>query len=435
MERINFIIPFKIYYYTLEPIIKYFLKKNQKISIFLPENAFYLVSDLKKIYNLKIYSYERLVSKYKIRKIVHSLLLILLTPYNYSNNYKILQLRNFKTPNFNLIYNFFFRIVYLLSFISPKSKNVNKKVHKIMSLIFTNDIFSCHKIIVGSLNPHPHLLLSKSYKVYSIMESWDHVVKQPSGYVSRMAFLWNKDLAKDWEKYNCDYEAYGVYPFKLRFSEKIRRKEKINSKICCYAVAYSDKFKRSKIAKVEHIIVKKIAIACQKSGWKLLIKLRPNGRPDEFNYLLKEFKNIEISSIESIDENPANYFLSKEYNLSRFKFLDKVSFVINCFTTFGLDCVFANIPVLQLDVRRDNLLKDSKIFYENHHIKKYLLDNKNILKVKSKNNLEYTLEKYLNQKTDIHTEYSKSLLCWIEKGEASSLEEACKFIYEKVIND
>ena len=103
MDRINFIIPFKIYYYSLEPIIKYFLK-NQKISIFLPENAFYLVSDLKKIYNLKVYSYERLVSKYKIRKIVHSLLLILLTPYNYSNNYKILQLRNFKTPNFNLIF-------------------------------------------------------------------------------------------------------------------------------------------------------------------------------------------------------------------------------------------------------------------------------------------------------------------------------------------
>ena len=71
MDRINFIIPFKIYYYTLEPIIKYFLKKDEKISIFLPENAFYLVSDLKKIYNLKIYSYERLVSKYKIRKIVH----------------------------------------------------------------------------------------------------------------------------------------------------------------------------------------------------------------------------------------------------------------------------------------------------------------------------------------------------------------------------
>ena len=105
------------------------------------------------------------------------------------------------------------------------------------------------------------------------------------------------------------------------------------------------------------------------------------------------------------------------------------------FYNFRIDCVFANIPVLQLDVRRDSLLKDSKIFYENHHIKKYLLDNKNILKVKSKNNLEYTLEKYLNQKTDIHSEYSKSLLCWIEKGEASSLEDACKFIYEKVIND
>lgn len=435
LNRITIIIPFKIYYYSFEPIIKYFLGKGEQLIIYLPNNSHDLIKDLKSNSQLEINSYEELISKYKIRKLIHSLFLILFTPRNYSNNYKILQLRNFKSPNYGFILSFFFRLAYIISYFSPKSKNINKSTQNLMCFLFKRDIFKSKKIIVGSLNPHSHLLSSRKLKIYSIMESWDHVVKQPSGYVSRMAFLWNQDLADDWKNFNYDRLSFAVYPFKLRFSEKVRRIKQINNKTCCYAVAYSDRFKRSKISKVEHIIVEKIANACDKAGWNLLIKLRPNGRKDEFDFLQKKYNNIEISSIESMNSNPADYFLSDDYNIQRFKFLENTSFIINCFTTFGLDCAFANIPVLQLDVRGDKLLKDSNLFYNNHHIKKYLLNDPSVLKVKNGDNLENTLTNYLKSGMDFHTIYGKNLLSWLKTESSSNINLASHFVYKKIKND
>tara|TARA_Y100000385_G_C13101110_1_gene644577 strand:- start:1719 stop:3041 length:1323 start_codon:yes stop_codon:yes gene_type:complete len=434
-NRITIIIPYRIYYYSFEPIIKYFLSKGEELLIYLPNHSFDLVNDIKNNNNLNIKSYDKLIAKYKIRKLFHSFFVLLFTPVKYSNNYKILQLRNFKNPNYGITLNFFFRIAYLVSYITPKSNNINNSVRKFMCLLFKKDIFTSTKIIVGSLNPHAHLLSSKKLKIYSIMESWDHVVKQPSGYVSRMAFLWNQDLANDWRKFNYDKLAYAVYPFKLRFSEKIRRIKQINNKTCCYAVSYSDRFKRSKISKVEHVIVEKILIACKKAGWNLLLKLRPNGRKDEFDYLLQTNSNLKISSIQSSDLDPANYFLSDKYNLKRFKFIGNATFVINCFTTFGLDSAFANIPVLQIDVRGDQTLKDSNLFYQNHHIKKYLLKDKNILKIKNGDSLEKTLEKYFNSKIDLHTNYGKSLYNWLKTENTSTINTASHFIYNKITND
>lgn len=434
-NKITIIIPFKIYYYSFEPIINYFLSKGEELVIYLPNNSIDLIEDINNNNQLEIHSYEELISRYRLRKLIHSLFLILFTPRNYSNNYKILQLRNFKTPNFGIILNFFFRLAYLISYLTPKSKNINSTVQNFMCFLFKREIFSSTKIIVGSLNPYSHLLSSRKLKIYSIMESWDHVVKQPSGYVSRMAFLWNQDLANDWKKFNNDKLSFAVYPFKLRFSEKVRRVNQINNKTCCYAVAYSDLFKRSKISRVEHLIVEKIATACYKEGWNLLIKLRPNGREDEFDYLLKKYNNIEISPVESIDSNPANYFLSDDYNIQRFKFIEGVSFIINCFTTFGLDCSFANIPVLQLDVSGDKLLKDSNLFYNNHHIKKYLLNDPNVLKVKNGDKLENTLANYLKSGMDFHTIYGKNLLNWLKTQNNYDINQASDFVFKKIKND
>ena len=45
-----------------------------------------------------------------------------------------------------------------------------------------------------------------------------------------MAFLWNQDLADDWKNFNYDRLSFAVYPFKLRFLEKVRRIKQINNK-------------------------------------------------------------------------------------------------------------------------------------------------------------------------------------------------------------
>ena len=136
-----------------------------------------------------------------------------------------------------------------------------------------------------------------------------------------------------------------------------------------------------------------------------------------------------------MNSNPANYFLSDDYNTQRFKFIENASFIINCFTTFGLDCAFANIPVLQMDVRGDKLLKDSNLFYNNHHIKKYLLNDQNVLKVKNGDKLENTLKNYLNSDMDFHTIYGKNLLSWLKTENNSNINQASHFVYKKIKND
>lgn len=434
MTKISFIVPFRIYYYTFEPIIKFFLSRQAIVSLYLPEDSKDLIYDLDSKDNLKVFSYEELISKYKIRKLIHTALMILLTPISYSNNYKILKLRNFRNPQYKGITKHLYRFLFIISFVSPKSKKINQTVNSIMRIIFKNKVFKDRKVVVGSLNPYSHLLSSKDLEVYSIMESWDHVVKQPSGYLSKAAFVWNEDLANDWKKYNLDKNVYGVFPLKLRFSKEVERKKVIKNKICCYAAAYSDHFTRSKISDVEHLIIRKIAAACQRANWKLLIKLRPNGRPDEFDYLKTDFKNITISLTESLNENPANYYLTKDYNMERFNFIEKADFIINCFTTFGLDAAFAKIPVLQMDVRGDESLKNSSLFYNNHHINKYLLQSNNILRIPPSGSLENTFFEYLMSEKNIHYNYTEELSNWIGNG-ISPLDEACNFIYKKITDE
>ena len=48
------------------------------------------------------------------------------------------------------------------------------------------------------------------------MESWDHAVKVPNGYVSNIVFGWNKDLCEDWAKYQNDKNTKVFYPAKLQ---------------------------------------------------------------------------------------------------------------------------------------------------------------------------------------------------------------------------
>ena len=88
-----------------------------------------------------------------------------------------------------------------------------------------------------------------------------------------------------------------------------------------------------------------------------------------------------------------------------------------------------------MDVRGDKLLKDSNLFYNNHHIKKYLLNDTSVLKVKNGDKLENTLTNYLNSGMDFHTIYGKNLLSWLKTESSSNINLASHFIYKKIKND
>ena len=127
------------------------------------------------------------------------------------------------------------------------------------------------------------------------------------------------------------------------------------------------------IIELEKRLIRDLSKATELAGWDLLIKPRPNGEFGEFDDVLKEFPNTRIGSMQSQEVDvPANYFLDDGYNATRFAEVSGAEFIINAFTTFGLDAAAANLPVLQIDIRDAIGYGASNFYYENDHIKKYL---------------------------------------------------------------
>ena len=144
-----------------------------------------------------------------------------------------------------------------------------------------------------------------------------------------------------------------------------------------------------------------------------MIKPRPIGDKNEFDELLKKYEHVSLGYMRESKDLAANYFLDDNYNKKRFAEVSDAKFIINVFTTFGLDAAVAGIPVLQLDTRGDKDLKDSNLFLENHHIKKYLMNSNNILKLNDGDILEDVIYNYLISGKNYHTKYSEELRSWL----------------------
>ena len=66
---------------------------------------------------------------------------------------------------------------------------------------------------------------------------------------------------------------------------------------------------------------------------------------DEFDYLKADFKNLIISSIESADENPAEYYLTENYNKEGSILSKELIFCQLFHNNFGLDAAFAKSDI------------------------------------------------------------------------------------------
>lgn len=433
INEITIIIDFKIYAYLFEPIIPYLLGRNVKVTICLPDalkpQILLVYSHFK---NLNYTSLTRIKDKNRFRFGIHRACSILFTRTDFSFQFR--KKREQSTKKFNGLTGFLLKI----SKFTPKVANssINKFLSSISSFGLSNP-FPTEVVFVGSLNASAELLGARGLKVVTIMESWDHAVKEPNGYQSSLFLGWNKDLCRDWENTQGDTNCRVLHPLKLRYAhEQFVRKFPVTQEgrriRVMYPLAGTSKFSINIMVELEKKIVRELIKITKILGWELYLKPRPNGLVGEFSYA-EAYDHVQVGEVSHGDiSNPADYFYSESDNYERFRPLNDIDLVINAFTTFGLDSVAAKIPVLQLDLRECNDFKESFMIYENYHIKHYLISSKNVLKPINEN-LSDCFIRQQKEVFKIATSYQLEILNWLYQY--SDCDDAISSCFNEYLRD
>jgi len=430
-ENITIIIDFKIYVYLFEPIINYIQSEGVKVFLFLPDELRLDVEKILGVNDLIEYcSLSEIKSKHRLRFALHRTCSLLFTRTDFSFQFK--KKREQITKSFPGMTGVLLKI----SKYTPKVPNrmINRFLAFISGVGLKNP-FPTETIIVGSLNASAELLGATNQEIITVMESWDHAVKEPNGYCSSVFLGWNNDLCNDWKRTQGDLNCKIFHPLKLRYAKEVfvgTGKDEVKNKFrVMYPVASTQKFSIKVLVDIERKLIKELIEITYQLGWELYIKPRPNGMENEFSYA-DEYEHVEVGDVSHGDiKDPANYYYSSEDNLNRFKPLVNIDLVINAFTTFGLDAAVAGLPVLQLDLREAVGFEVSEMVYNNYHIKQYLISSKNIIKPVDQN-LSECMQSQKSDFFEIATAYSQELNSWLYTHENSmkAIDECFKEILE-----
>jgi hypothetical protein len=236
--------------------------------------------------------------------------------------------------------------------------------------------FPTRKVVVASRFSLPHLLCAADAEVFTVMESWDHPVKTPVGYVSQTVFAWNADLARDWSRQQGDVDVRVGYPLKLRDALQIgpcaNKGSRTVSNRAMYAAGTSSLSYVNNLHEEEQRLIRVLCKATQRAGWTLLIKPKPNGPVGDFDHFADEFRHVRIGQYRGA-ESSTDYYLDAEYNAARYSEACWADVVISAITTFALDAALLGAPVLQLDLRELPGFPELARFSTNHHLSAYLL--------------------------------------------------------------
>lgn len=428
--ELSVLIDTRIYAYLFEPIMRALIARGIRVYVYTPAGIMEQVKeDLGHMPGITYCDLNPLKSAYKNRRLAHRIAMHLFTRDDFS--YQFYKRRNQVTKKLPP----FLRVISMLSRIAPKVPNmhINSFLGTIGGFGRTNP-FRTRVVLVGSLNSCAELLSSRDQKVITVMESWDHAVKEPNGYCSDLVFAWNSTLKADWMRVHGDQNVEVFFPLKLRFALALAQQPKPASSdnqrpFCVYAVAGTRRFSINVLVELERKLIIDLARAAQAVGWELFIKPRPNGEDGEFDDLLKDFENVRVGSIavQNADQ-AANYFLSDAYNRLRFSEIAGASYVVNAFTTFGLDAATAGIPVVQIDLQSADGYADSRMIYGNYHIKTYLLPHDSVMRPEG--DFVARFSDFLKAPNDDPERYIETMRDWLFEGR--TVEQALEDLTDRV---
>lgn len=412
-SEISVIIDLRIYGYLFAPIIERLDARGVKTYIYTPRQLKNSVKqDLGERNNVEFLDLDPIRKNNRWRWFMHRIARDVFLRDDFS--FQMYKERNEKTAQLPTVR----RMLIKFSQFLPKvqNKSINSFLEQLVGLGMKNP-FRTTTIMAGSLNASAELLCAKNQFVITVMESWDHAVKRPNGYRSELVFVWNDDLKRDWQRVHNDPCVHVFYPLKLRYARDVvsqwAKSRRTNFRpFFVYSVSSTRRFSISILTEIEKRLIRDMAQAAEVAGWDMFIKPRPNGENGEFLSVIEEFSHVRIGSIVDQDVGiAANYFLSDEYNKIRFSEIEGAEFIVNAFTTFGLDAAAAGIPVLQIDVRNADGYDDSKLIYENYHLKTYLLSRNPVLRINGNFQSEFT--DFLKSPNSMTEHYSAELREWL----------------------
>jgi len=429
--ELSVIIDSRIYGYLFAPIIAAFDAKGVRIFIYTPSRIQQSVrKDIGAHDHVEFLDLDPIRKRNRWRWLVHRIAMDLFVrdDFSYQMHKQKKEITKVLPP--------LRRTLVKLSRLLPKVQNraINHFVERLAGIGMRNPLRT-RTIMAGSLNASAELLCAKDQTVITVMESWDHAVKHPNGYTSELVFAWNDDLKEDWQRVHNDQNVQVFYPLKLRYArERVARWPKPKRQDCrpffVYSVASTRRFSIKLVVELEQRLIRDMARAAETAGWDLFIKPRPNGEDGEFSAIVEEFPRVRVGSI--VDQEvgiAADYFLSDVYNKTRFSEIEGAEFVVNAFTTFGLDAAAAGIPVLQLDVRKADGYAVSSQYYNNYHLKTYLLQRNPVLTIEG--DFLAGFSDFLKSPNSIPQQYSDELAGWLFSNR--SQEEAINDLVDKSI--
>lgn len=370
---------------------------------------------------------NNLHSKHFIVKKIHQILLLLLTPMDFSTIYGRWMNQRFSNTN-ELLKSFLFFL--LKVFPKVENKNINFTIKKIL-LFFIDNIVKSEKIIVITIPTIAYALCDHSKKVYSILESWDHPGKAPIGYQSNKVFLWNRYLAADWQYYQGQEHVSYCYPIKLDYA--LKNKILCKSNVILYpAITSSDSEKT--LYENEINFLHTLSKVVDNLNIKLFIKPKPNTKIGDLDEFLK-YSNVIIGEYQQ-SGGGSSYSLSVEYNKLRLEEMSQASMVINVGTTFAFDACAVNIPVMQLKFTK---VKDFPTFSNLEtfpHLNNHLFNKKNLIfELTDNDTIENQLIQILQDPNTIKKaeQFRDYLRDWLIPEE--SMEESVSRVIDEILKD
>lgn len=385
-------------------VILYTLKRNESIA-----KLYFSKAGLDEVKIIEDLQY------YKIKRILHQILEAVIVRRDFSIIYQ----RRLKSKAL------WMRIIStIFSPIKPKNSKVNKFYDKAFSLLYWTRLlpqisFNADEIISFTKVNHAYALAGCKIPHISIMESWDHPMKDPLFINPYAVLTWNKDLADDFKAFQNIRKVRIIRPLKFRylFEQQGRSESKktpftcelefIEHKIDQYIIYPCCFSSRSFFFEEEKRFIRDLLRIFKDFNLTLYLKPHPDGLPDD----LVEFSDIEKVKVGlSFDGPKAIEMLDDEYQHYRKKLLENCKGIINVGTTFALEAVLMNKAVLQLELNNEDYAGFSRVS-KTVHLTKYILPLPGVVKF---NRTNQSLIKKLIETPDMT--FSSNLKRWLVGG-------------------
>jgi hypothetical protein len=284
---------------------------------------------------------------------------------------------------------------------------------------FQRNPFPTRTVVVVSFCAEFHLLTARGQRTITIVESWDHPMKKPAGYLTTTVVGWNADINADWIKLQGANSSVIGYPVKLGYalSQAGRPSSAADRKRVMYAVGTSSNTDRRDQYEGEREVIEHVCRATRSSGWELLIKPKPNGRTGDFDDFDQRYEHVSIGAYREA-ASALDYFLDEDYNAVRHAELESCDLVVNCWTTFGLDAAAAGVPVLQLDLRDFDRWPSVAKGSRNYHLATYLVGRADAFRPDPGRELADTLAEELRDPMPRAVRFTEAVRSWVVPSSA-----------------